>query len=94
MADHFLQHVDALRVGGMGLAGEDEDHRALRIAHDAGQTIQIRKEQRRPLVRRKPPGKTDDQRSRRKTGRHFLLLFVGNGDLLEKFRQRRPAIIQ
>ena len=94
VADHFLQHVDALRVGGMGLAGEDEDHRALRIAHDAGQTIQIRKKQRRPLVRRKPPGKTDDQRRRRKTGRHFLLLFVGNGELLEKFRQRSPEIIQ
>ena len=52
------------------------------------------KEQRRPLVRRKPPGKTDDQRRRRKTGRHFLLLFVGNGELLEKFRQRSPEIIQ
>ena len=85
--EDFPDQADALGIGGMGLAGKDEDDGLAVLFQDAGQTVHIGKEQRRALVRRKAAGKADHQGLGSQSGRHLLLLFVGDGEFFEEFRQ-------
>ena len=58
LADHVLARL----VGGMGLAGEDELHRAVGVEQQPAQALGLRQQQRRPLVRGEAAGEADGQR--------------------------------
>ncbi len=51
-------------VGGVGLAREDELHRAVRVGDEAGDALGVAEEQGRALVGRHAPGEADGQHLR------------------------------
>src|ERR1019366_2903758 len=62
----------------MGLAGEDELNRPVRISEDTRQAVGISQEQRGSLVGDEPPDKADGERSWiQKTSRGYEELFSG-----------------
>ncbi len=60
LADHVLARL----IGGVGLAGEHELHRTVRVEQQASQALGLREQQGRPLVRREAPGEPDGERLR------------------------------
>src|SRR5690606_36789981 len=70
----LLDELLAALIGRVGLAGEDELDRALRVGQDPGQPIDLAEEQRRAPVRRETPGETEreDVRVLERSGRQHL----------------------
>ena len=58
----LLDQLLARGVGGVGLAGEHELHRTVGVGEQRDQALGLRQQQRRPLVRREPPGEPDGER--------------------------------